>query len=114
MSMTGAVTVLESIAGNENTSKATLQRLANHESHQVRAAVTENRNVPFEILACLCEDKHPDVGFTMAENSHVPVLLLAKLVNDDNPYVAARACTTLDRLNGGACSSIATNCYMSI
>jgi len=49
------VSVSESIAGNENASETTLQRLANHYSPQVRAAVTENCHTPFETLAYLCE-----------------------------------------------------------
>ncbi len=94
------VSVSETIARNENASKATLHRLANHYSFLVRAAVTENCNASFETLACLCEDEHPDVRFSMAENPHVPKLLLGKLISDDNPYVASRACTTLARLSG--------------
>jgi len=99
ISMTHMVTVLESVAGNGNASKATLQRLANHYSPLVRAAVIENRHTPFEVLSQLSEDTHPDVRFAMAENSHVPKSLLAKLATDDNPYVASRACTTLERLD---------------
>lgn len=90
--------VAEAVAANENTASTTLQRLAQHWSHKVRAAVSENRYVPFEVLSLLSQDVHPEVRFAVAENPYVPKTMLVNLLNDENPFVACRADTTLKRL----------------
>ncbi|HEY9772857.1 MAG TPA: HEAT repeat domain-containing protein [Planktothrix sp.] len=120
-----AVQVRRVVAGNPNTPKQVLARLATDESHEirrivsenpktgvdvlhklaydthtdVRLAVAENRNTPSETLAILSKDDHVDVRYGVAENPHMPEQILFELCQDDNPYVRCRALKTMQALD---------------
>jgi hypothetical protein len=91
--------VLESIrrrvAENPRTPVTSLVAMARDPDVDVRLSVAENANTPAEILEQLANDDSVDVRYGVAENPHIPVDLLQMLTNDENPYVACRAQKTL-------------------
>ncbi len=90
--------LLERIAENPQALPAMLERLARHQSAEVRSAVAENPNTPRAIVYMLAQDPNPDVRYSIAENHNAPVESLESLVKDENPYVVHRARMTLQRL----------------
>lgn len=94
----GGPALLERIAENPATSSITLARLAFDPCAQVRQAVAENEHAAIETVWMLVQDECPDVRFTLAEGYHLPLEVLHVLAEDENPFVAARAITTLQRI----------------
>lgn len=91
--------VLESIrrrvAENPRTPVTSLVAMARDPDVDVRLSVAENPNTPPQILEQLANDDCVDVRYGVAENPHIPVDLLQMLTEDENPYVACRAQKTL-------------------
>jgi hypothetical protein len=87
------------VAENPRTPVDVLTRLASDADPDVRLAVAENANTPPEILATLSEDEDVDVRYGVAENPHMPEDILLKLSEDDNPYVRCRALKTLQTMS---------------
>lgn len=94
-----ATDVLENIrrrvAENPRTPVSTLVQLASDPSVDVRLSVAENPNTPAEVLEQLAADDNVDVRYGVAENPYIPAHILQRLAEDDNPYVACRAQKTL-------------------
>lgn len=94
-----ATDVLENIrrrvAENPRTPVQTLVQLSCDPSVDVRLSVAENPNTPPVVLEQLACDENVDVRYGVAENPHIPVHILSRLTEDDNPYVACRAQKTL-------------------
>lgn len=86
------------VAENPRTPLEALSRLATDADSDVRLAVAENPNTPPEILATLSEDENVDVRYGVAENPHMPEEILLKLSEDDNPYIRCRALKTLQMM----------------
>lgn len=89
------VNVRRRVAENPRTPIATLWQMASDPSVDVRLSVAENANSPAEILEQLAHDDDVDVRYGVAENPHIPVGILTMLAEDNNPYVACRAQKTL-------------------
>jgi hypothetical protein len=92
---------LERMASDRSTPVVLLERLAVHPLSDVRAAVSDNENVPVYTLWAMTRDTDADVRFQLAENHNLPLALIRSLTNDENPYVASRAQQTYDRLQAG-------------
>ena len=90
--------ILERLAGNPQTSGATLKRLSQSTANEVRAAVADNTNADEDTIKALARDEHIDVRFRLAENPNLATEILDQLAHDDNPYVAYRAQMTLVRV----------------
>ncbi|HEY9871699.1 MAG TPA: hypothetical protein V6D08_21255 [Candidatus Obscuribacterales bacterium] len=94
-----ATDVLENIrrrvAENPRTPVSTLVQLASDPSVDVRLSVAENPNTPPAVLERLAADDNVDVRYGVAENPYIPAHILQRLAEDDNPYVACRAQKTL-------------------
>ena len=75
------------VAGNPNTPKQVLTRLAEDTNEAIRRAVAENPKTPVEMLKQLAFDNHPEVRLAVAENSHTPKETLSLLANDENADV---------------------------
>jgi len=86
------------VAENPKTPPEILMRIAHDEHPDVRLAVAENPNSPPDILALLADDEDVDVRYGVAENPHMPEEILVKLSEDDNPYVRCRAMKTLQMM----------------
>lgn len=86
-------------AENPNTPVKILQELAGDQHSDVRLAAAENPSTPQETLAILAADEDTDVRYGVAENPHMPEDILVKLCEDDNPYVRCRALKTLQMLS---------------
>ena len=86
------------VAVNPKTPIDVLRRLATDDSGEVRLAIAENPYVPTDVLICLATDLDVDVRFGVAENPHMPEDVLFKLSTDENPYVRCRAMKTLQML----------------
>ncbi len=112
-------------AGNRETSKDDLKKLANDSSTKIRMRVAENEFAPLEVLEYLSADADADVRSAVATNSAAPARLVEILANDadatvrhaiaenpstlpsilvalsadGNPYVACRARKTLRALD---------------
>ena len=86
-------------AENPNTPVKVLQELACDQHSDVRLAVAENPSTPQETLAILATDEDSDVRYGVAENPHMPEDILVRLCEDDNPYVRCRALKTLQMLS---------------
>lgn len=105
----GGPALLERIAENPATSSITLARLAFDPCAGVRQAVAENENAAIETVWMLVRDESPDVRFKLAEGYHLPLEVLHVLAEDENPFVAARAITTLQRIErSNSCGEIKT------
>jgi hypothetical protein len=87
------------IAENPKTPIKVLNRLAGDEYSEVRLAVAENPSTPEETLAALSSDQDTDVRYGVAENPHMPEDILVQLCEDDNPYVRCRALKTLQMMS---------------
>lgn len=96
--LTPSAHVLERVALNPNCAEVTLAKLAEHDSPDVRSAVTEHPSCPKEVLEQLAQDSHSDVRFRLAENVHCDREILERLSQDENPFVADRAQESLKRL----------------
>lgn len=83
------------VAENPRTPVAILLQMANDPNVDVRLSVAENPNSPPEILEQLAADDNVDVRYGVAENPYIPAGILGRLAEDDNPYVACRAQKTL-------------------
>ena len=94
-----ATDTLESIrrrvAENPRTPVQSLIQMAQDPSVEVRLSVAENPNTPPEVLEQLAQDDDVDVRYGVAENPHIPAVFLQMLAEDENPYVACRAQKTL-------------------
>jgi hypothetical protein len=86
------------VALNPKTPIDVLRRLAVDPIGEVRLAIAENPNVPTEVLISLAADSDGDVRYGVAENPHMPEDVLFKLTMDENPYVRCRAMKTLQML----------------
>lgn len=112
------------VAGNPNTPKQILMRLASEDSHDIRRSVAENPKSPVEVLRDLSRDTHVDVRlavaenpntpsdtlcilatdadvdvrYGVAENPHMPESILFQLSQDENPYIRCRALKTMQML----------------
>jgi hypothetical protein len=86
------------VAVNPKTPIDVLRCLATDKSSEVRLAITENPNAPTEVLVSLATDFDVDVRYGVAENPHMPEDILFKLSTDENPYVRCRAMKTLQML----------------
>ena len=91
-------TIRQRIAENPKSPIELLVKLSADEHSDVRLAVAENPNTPPDILAHLAGDTDLDVRFGVAENPHMPEEILMKLSEDENPYVRCRALKTLQTL----------------
>lgn len=78
----------------------TLSALSNHRHKDVRIAIAENPATPDSVMTRLAFDEHADVRFSVAESYNTTETVLQFLINDENPYVASRAQTTMDHING--------------
>src|SRR5215470_14643820 len=83
------------VAENPRTPITALVQMARDPSVEVRLSVAENANTPAEVLEQLAQDDDLDVRYGVAENPHIPAEILIRLAEDDNPYVACRAQKTL-------------------
>jgi len=90
--------IRKSVAINPKTPPDVLKRLASDQNSEVRLAVAENPHIPAEILEMLVADTDVDVRFGVAENPHIHEDVLFQLTNDDNPFVRHRAMKTLEML----------------
>jgi len=86
------------VAENPATSVALLVALSIDQSVDVRMAVACNLRVPRSLLAYLANDQSPDMRYFLAGDYNLPTVLLHKLSQDENPYIACRAQKTLDKL----------------
>lgn len=91
--------IRQRIAENPRTPEEILVSLSKDEHSDVRLAVAENPNTPPSVLALLAEDLDCDVRYGVAENPHMPEEILLRLSEDDNPYVRCRALKTLQMLS---------------
>lgn len=83
------------VAENPRTPVDVLKQLVFDESADVRLSVAENPNAPVEVIEDLARDENADVRYGVAENPHIPLHILSRLSEDENPYVAFRANRTL-------------------
>lgn len=83
------------VAENPRTPVTVLLQMASDPNIDVRLSVAENPNTPPEVLEQLAADDNVDVRYGVAENPHIPAEILGRLAEDDNPYVACRAQKTL-------------------
>jgi len=90
------------VAENPRTPVATLVQMACDPNVDVRLSVAENPNTPPEVLEQLAHDDNVDVRYGVAENPHIPMHILSSLSDDDNPYVACRAQKTLYLVSSAA------------
>lgn len=90
--------IRRAVAENPRTPVDIIRLLARDKSSDVRLAVAENSHTPTDILALLAEDEDPDVRFGVAESPHMPENILVQLARDENPYVRCRALKTLQML----------------
>ena len=86
------------VAENPKTPVDVLMILAHDDDPDVRLGVAENPNTPAEVLSILAVDEDVDVRFGVAENPHMPEVILVRLSEDDNPYIRCRALKTLQML----------------
>jgi hypothetical protein len=86
-------------AENPNTPIVVLNKLAADPHSDVRLAVAENLSTPQETLAVLAFDEDMDVRYGVAENPHMPEEILVQLCEDENPYIRCRALKTLQMLS---------------
>jgi len=94
----GLPSIRQRVAENPKTTVESLMKLSKDEHPDVRLAVAENANTPPEILSTLATDEDVDVRYGVAENPHMPEDILIRLSEDDNPYVRCRALKTLQML----------------
>lgn len=87
------------VAENPKTPVDVLMMLAYDENPDVRLGVAENPNTPADVLRVLSIDDDADVRFGVAENPHMPEEILVLLCEDDNPYIRCRALKTLQMLS---------------
>jgi HEAT repeat protein len=90
--------IRKAVAINPKTPPDVLKRLASDQNSEVRLAVAENPHIPADILEMLVADLDVDVRFGVAENPHIHEDVLFQLTNDDNPFVRHRAMKTLEML----------------
>jgi hypothetical protein len=91
--------IRQRVAENPKTPVEVLVSLAADEHPDVRLAVAENSNTPPEVLATLATDCDLDVRYGVAENPHMPEEILLRLSDDENPYVRCRALKTLQMMS---------------
>jgi len=92
------VSVRRAVGENPRTPIDVLKKLVFDHNAEVRMAVAENKNSPAEILAMLAKDENVDVRYGVAESPHMPEEILAELAHDENPYVRCRSLKTLQML----------------
>ncbi len=92
------VSIRRAVAENPRTPIEVLKKLVFDPDSEVRMAVAENKNSPAEILALLARDENVDVRYGVAESPHMPEAILVALAHDDNPYVRCRSLKTLQML----------------
>ena len=90
--------IRKSVAINPKTPTDVLKALATDQNSEVRLAVAENPHIPAEVLALLVADTDDDVRFGVAENPHIHEDVLFQLTTDENPFVRHRAMKTLEML----------------
>lgn len=90
--------IRRAVAENPRTPAETLKKLAYDKCAEVRLAVAENKHAPAETLGGLADDPSVDVRFGVAESPHMPQDILIALARDENPYVRCRAIKTLQML----------------
>jgi HEAT repeat protein len=94
-----SVVIRSAVASNPKATIDMLEVMAHDISSEVRLAVAENTNTPWELLIKVASDADPDVRYGVAENPHIPDDVLLALIEDENPYVAWRAVRTLESLS---------------
>ncbi len=99
-------TIRRRVAENPKTPTEVLVALAGDAHAEVRLAVAENGNTPPEVLSGLAGDQDLDVRFGVAENPHMPEEILLRLSEDENPYVRCRALKTLQCMSPEAQSRV--------
>ena len=87
------------VAENPGTPAKLLMKLATDTNSDVRLGVAENPHTPPETLTLLSKDEDSDVRYGVAENPHMPEEILIQLTEDENPYVRCRALKTLQMLS---------------
>lgn len=90
------------VAANPKSPPELLKILSQDRSSEVRLAVAENTNTPWDVLTDVAHDSDADVRYGLAENPYMPGDILLSLVQDDNPYVVSRALKTLEMLSPDA------------
>lgn len=86
------------VAENPKAPVDVLMILAYDQDPDVRLGVAENASTPPEVLKILASDEDADVRFGVAENPHMPEEILLLLCEDDNPYIRCRALKTMQML----------------
>lgn len=87
-----------SLAESPSASADILSELAMSSFPDVREAVADHLLCPISIRLMLADDEHIEVRFALAENHNMPFQVLEKLSQDCNPYVANRAERTMRRV----------------
>ena len=85
-----AITVLQFVIGNPNTSEATLEWLAGNSIPYIRELVARRQDLPSSVLVRLAEDPVWQVRSKVAENPNTPLRALGKLAKDSEFSVKAR------------------------
>src|SRR5271170_7330901 len=70
------------VAGNPNTPRGVLLKLAEDSMPTIRQRVAENPKSSVELLVKLASDEHSDVRLAVAENANTPPDILALLADD--------------------------------
>jgi len=94
----GDASIRRAVAENPRTPIEVLKKLIFDGDAEVRMAVAENKNTPAEILAILARDVNADVRYGVAESPHMPEDILIALAHDENPYVRCRSLKTLQMM----------------
>lgn len=87
-----------SLAESPTASADILTELAMSSFPDVREAVADHQLCPVSIRLMLADDEYIEVRFALAENHNMPFQVLEKLSQDANPYVANRAERTMRRV----------------
>ena len=85
-----AITVLQFVIGNPNTSESTLSWLAGNSIPYVRELVACRQDLPSSVLATLADDPVWQVRSSVAENPNTSIRTLGKLAKDTEFSVKAR------------------------
>lgn len=87
-----------SLAESPTATADILTELAMSSFPDVREAVGDHQLCPVSIRMMLADDEYIEVRFALAENHNMPFQVLEKLSQDENPYVAYRAERTMRRV----------------
>ena len=90
--------IRRAVAENPRTPVDILKTMVTDSDYEVRLAVAENSNTPADSLTLLASDKSADVRYGVAESPHMPEQILIDLAHDENPYIRCRALKTLQMM----------------